>query len=226
MSIVTQIGNTRLYGRHKEALDLLSSGNARDAIQILLELADADPNNHLVCLDIGKTVLKMGMADQAIVAARQAIELDSTSVEAFMLLAQALEIKGDIKDANVALARAVDILRSPFCSDEDFLKAEDAKPKPLIIADQSAIFMKFDIEGDVSSLSLKSLSTEKGSAHILHITISGEPRTQADNGYQIEAEGDLKRDMLLQSLPQEVANAVKIFPAGSFSYTISRKIIS
>jgi tetratricopeptide (TPR) repeat protein len=223
MSIVSQIGNTRLYGKHKEALDLLSSGNAKDAILILLDLADADPNNHLICLDIGKTVLKMGMTDQAIVAARQAIELDSTSVEAFMLLAQALDLKGDLRDANVALARAVDILRSPFCSEEDFLKIEASSPIPLIIADQSAIFTKFDIEGDVSRLSLKSPSTDSGTAHVLRITISGEPRTEADNGYHSEAEGEVKRARLLQSLPLAVAGIVKIFPAESFRYTIFRK---
>jgi tetratricopeptide (TPR) repeat protein len=193
MSIVSQVGNTRLYGKHKEALDLLASGNAQNAILILLDLAEADPNNSLVCVDIGKTVLKLGMNDQAIVAARQAIELDSTSVEAFLLLAHALEAKGEYKEAGVALGRAVEILRSPFRSEEDLLKEDAAAPKPLVIVDQGAIFITFEIEGDVSRLSIKSVSLYKTSAYILRITISGEPRTEVDAGYEVAAQGELPR---------------------------------
>jgi tetratricopeptide (TPR) repeat protein len=215
-----------LYGRHKEALDLLAIGKAQEAILILLDLAEADPNNSLVCIDIGRTVLKLGMNDQAIVAARQAIELDSTSVEAFLLLAHALEAKGEYKGANVALARAVEILRSPFRSEDDLLKADAAAPKPLVIVDQGAIFISFVIEGDISRMSIKAVSPYKNSAYILRITISGEPRTEVDDGYEVAANGELPRERLLQSLPSDIINAVKIFPAEVFGYTIFSKIKS
>jgi hypothetical protein len=222
MSIVSQSGNTRNYGRHKEALDLLSSGRPMDAIKILVELTQADPTNHFVCIDMGYALVKMGMFDKAVIAARQAIELDSNSIEAFILLATAHTSGGDYKDANVALFRTIDLLRNPFREEEEFLKLNC--PKPLVIADQSAVFIDFSIEGDANNLSLKSVTQDRKSEHILKIAISGAVSLICDTGYEQTGKGEIDKKRLLQCLPPEQAAVVNIFPYNKFGYVLFKKI--
>jgi len=93
-------------GRHKEAVELLQAGRAKEAAVMLADLAGADPFNANICVDLGRALMALDMADQAIIAARQAVELDDRNVGAFMLLAQAFERKGLAVEASQALRRA------------------------------------------------------------------------------------------------------------------------
>ncbi|HNX04012.1 MAG TPA: hypothetical protein PKI32_00835 [Opitutales bacterium] len=217
MSIVSQAGNTRLSGRHKEALDLLASGNVRDALLILLELADADPDNHYVCLDLGEVVLRLGMNDQAVIAARRAIEMDTTDPDGFVLLARAQEACGQFHDAYVAMSRAVDVLRNPYRSPEA-LPNEEVVP-PLVIADPQAIFLDFEIVGDADNLSLRSTCKVRGESTIISLTLSGaDPQPPANS--EVVGSGELEKAKLLRCLPAKHASVVGIFPPGSFRYTL------
>ena len=222
MSISSQPGNSRFTGRHKEALDLMAQGMVRDAVLILVDLADADPNNHFVCVDLGRAVLKMGLVDQAVMAARQAIELDSRSVEAFQLLAEAQEVAGNFKDANVALRRAIDILRDPGLSEEDLLK--ERVPLPIVFPEKEAIFILFELAGDVTSLAINSTTQDKKSAFVLHLDIAGGGQPFEKAGYEVDESGSMPRDKVLGALPDDVLPVVKIFPAAEFNYTLLRKV--
>ena len=221
MSIVTQAENTRLFGRHKDALDLLSAGKVKEALTILVDLADEQPCNSYVCLDLGNVVLRMGMADQAVVAAQRAIELDSTSVEAFLLLAKAQENRGNLKDSIVALAHAVDMLRNPHLNEADLAKEE--LPPPLVFTDYTAIFMDFEIAGDVSNLTLKSTTKDKNKTFSIFIAISGDGPTKELKKHSVVESGKLLKERVLKSLPKTLATAVGIFPSTDFSYTLFKK---
>jgi len=221
MSIVSQSRNSRLYGKHKEALDKLSSGLVKDAISILVELATADPTNGFVCMDMGYALVKMGMYDKAVVAARQAIELDSTSVEAFLLLATTLTRKGDLAGANVALLRAIDLLRNPYRTEEEYLN--EKHPRPLVIAEQCAIFIDFTMEGDINNLSFKSLSPYKNGDFILKIALAGNVTFSCDAGYTQVGGGQIEKERLIACVQPELANVVKIFTFAKFGYFIFQR---
>ena len=219
MSIVSQPGNTRLTGRHKEALDLLSSGNVRDALLILLELADAEPNNHYVCMDLGEVVLRLGMFEQAVVAARRAIEMDTTDPDGFALLARALDANGQGHEAYVAMSRAVDILRNPFRDPEDLTK-EEVVP-PLVFSTPPAIFVDFELSGDVAALSLKSTFRTREIHTTILLALSG-PEPAAPENAEVVATGEIEKARLVRSLPAKLASVPGIFPQGTFRYLIYR----
>jgi len=220
MSIVSQTCNTRLFGRHKEALDLLSAGRLTDALLILLELADADSTNHFVCLDLGEVVLRLGMADQAIVAARRAIELDSADSDGFVLLARALEAKGEIRDALVAMARAVDILRDPYRSAEDV--AKEKLVAPLVLSNPPLAFCDFEILGNATNLALASTSSAAGVSTTIRVLLSGAlPEPPA--GQEEIGKGELDKTRFCACLPEKLASIPGLFPQESFAYSLYRK---
>jgi tetratricopeptide (TPR) repeat protein len=220
MSIVSQTCNTRLFGRHKEALDLFSAGRLKDALLILLELADAENDNHFVCLDLGEVVLRLGMADQAVVAARRAIELDSADSDGFILLARALDAKGEPRDALVAMARAVDILRDPYRSAEDVAK-EKLVP-PLVLSNPPLAFCDFETLGNAANLALASTSSAAGVSTTIRILLSG-ALPEAPSGLEEIGTGTLEKSRLVISLPEKLAAIPGLFPQESFSYSLYRK---
>jgi tetratricopeptide (TPR) repeat protein len=220
MSIVSQTCNTRLFGRHKEALDLFSAGNLKDALLILLELADAEPTNHFVCLDLGEVVLRLGMADQAVVAARRAIELDSADCDGFILLSRALDAKGQLRDALVAMARAVDILRDPYRSAEDV--AREKLVPPLVLSKPPLAFYNFEILGNAANLALASTSSAAGVSTTIRILLSG-ALPEAPSGMEEIAAGNVDKSRLCACLPEKQASIPGLFPQESFSYSIYRK---
>ena len=221
MSIFSQDEHSRLFGKHKEALDLFAEGKSREAIMILLDLAEADPCNALVCVDIGRAVLAMGMTDQAVVAARQALELDETNVEALNLLADALEKRGEYQEAMTALRRVIDLAKEPQETPEDL--AKEKAPTPLTVPDFGAVFINFKMLGDASNLTLKSVSEGKSRDNIIYITISGEGTEDAHAEYVEASAGEYSRERLLKSLPEDIASAVALFPGDTFKYKYCRK---
>lgn len=218
MSIFSQVGYSRLFGKHKEALDLFAAGQTKEAIYLLLDLAEAEPTNALVCIDLGRTVLAMGMPEQAVVAARQALELDETSTEALMLLASALEKQGCPKEALVALRRVIELQNDPQRTVEDI---EKEKIKfPLTVPEYGASFLTFKMLGDSSNFTLKSVTDDKGKSEIIYIAISGDGTDDKHDGYSEVFCGEFSRERLLKSLPDEIAATVKLFPGDSFKFKL------
>jgi len=218
MSIFSQVGYSRLYGKHKEALDLFSAGKNKEAILMLLDLADAEPTNALVCIDIGRTVLAMGMPEQAVIAARQAIDLDETNTEALMLLASALEKKGDAGEALVALRRVIELQNDPQRTVEDIEK--EKVEFPLTVPEYGASFLTFNTLGDCTNFTLKSVTEDKNKAAIIYIAIAGEGTDDKHDGYSFALEGEFTRERLLKSLPADIAASVNLFPADTFKYKL------
>jgi hypothetical protein len=218
MSIFSQVGNSRLFGKHKEALDLFAAGKVRDAILILVDLAEAEPTNALVCVDLGKTVLAMGMADQAVIAARQAIDLDETNTEALMLLASALEKTGDCAGANVVLRRVIELQNDPQKTIEDVEKEKILLP--LTVPEYGSSFLSFTILGDSTNFTLKSTTEDKLKAEQIYITIAGEGTEDKHDGYSEAFDGEFTRERLLKSLPENIVSFVKLFPGDTFKYKL------
>jgi tetratricopeptide (TPR) repeat protein len=222
MSIVSQLGNSRLYGRHKEALDKLSAGLPKDALSILVDLVQADPTNGYLCIDMGTVLMRVGMYDKAVIVARQAIELDSTNTEAFLLLASALTAKGDFKGANVALLRTIDLLRNPYRNEEALLK-ENAL-RPLVLGKEHALFIDFTMDGTLGDLSIKSVTLDRKATYVFKMVVSGNVELSPDVGYGQAESGEIEKNRILPCLPPELGNVVKIFPTDKFAYTIFKKI--
>ncbi|MFA5256858.1 MAG: tetratricopeptide repeat protein [Opitutales bacterium] len=219
MGIISQVGRKAPTGRHKEAIELLEAGRAREAVMMLADLADADPFNPYICVDLGKSVLVLGMVEQAIVAARQAVELDGLNMEAFMLLAQALESKGEMAEACQALRRALDLVRNPM---PPLTELEGEKvPLPLSFAEHGAVFMNFEVSGDGANLHLKSLSSD--GKFCVDVRITGDTAASDLDGFSILTEGLLPQERLLQCLPEKFAFAVGLFPASTYPFTLQKK---
>jgi|GEM_PF-6899153 len=219
MGIITEAGRRTVSGRHKEALDLLEKGNVRDAVVLLADLAESDPLNPDICVDLGKAVMILGMVDQAVIAARQAIELDSMNQDAFMLLAHALEAKGEYADACQALRRALDMRRNPLAPIKE-LEGEKV-PLPLSIPEYGAIFIDFEILGDSQNLSLQSTSGCK--KYRINMAIAGNAPVAVDDAFDFLAKGSLPRERVLQSLPDNLSTAISLFASSSFDYTLQKK---
>lgn len=221
MNLVSQQYSTRLQGRHKEALDLFNENKVREAILILADLADEQPANHYICHDLGKAVLAAGMFDQAILAFRQAIELDDTDHESLVMLAKAFELKGDYSDAVVVLNRAVDLLENPGRG-EDALE-KNANFIPLVFPEQGAVFAVFKQVGNALNLVLTSETRDKMRKFAIRIRISGDVPFEPREGYKEISSGELPRSELLDHLEENVANVVRIFPSETFAYSLLQK---
>lgn len=219
MGILSQSAAQNCAGSRREAAELLSKGMAREAALMLADLVDANPFDAGICTDLGKAVMVLGMADQAIVAARRAVELDSSNVEAFVLLSHALESKGEVGDAFQALRRAFDIVRNPLAPPEDFCKKE--APMPLVIAEFSAVFIDFELRGDHANLSLYSKSGDRN--FILQILVRGALPPMGEAGYEVVSRGRMPGLRVIDSLPEKIATAVRLFPTGQFEYILHKK---
>lgn len=218
MSIFSQVGHSRLFGKHKEALDLFSAGKTREAILMLLDLAEAEPTNALVCIDIGRTVMAMGLPDQAVVAARQALELDETNTEALMLLASALEKSGKPEEGLVVLRRVIELQNDPQRTIEDI---ENEKVlHPLTVPEYGVVFLSFSMLGDCTNLTLKSCTSDKAKSELIYITIAGEGTEDKHDGYTEIFAGSFTRERLLKSLPDDIAATVGLFPGENFAFRL------
>jgi tetratricopeptide (TPR) repeat protein len=219
MGILSQSAAVRCAGSRSEAAELLSKGMAREAAMMLADLVDANPFDSALCADLGKAVLVLGMTDQAIVAARRAVELDAANVEAFVLLSLALESQGEVADAYQALRRAFDMARNPLPPVPDFCTRE--APMPLTLSEFTAVFLDFELVGDCANLSLRSKTGD--GRHVLQILVRGALPPLDGAGFEVASRGRFPRERVLDSLPEKIATAVRLFPAEQFDYTLHKK---
>jgi hypothetical protein len=165
-------------------------------------------------------VLRLGMSEQAVVAARRAVELDSTDCDGFILLSRALDAQGETRDALVAMARAVDILRDPFRSAEAVEK-EKLIP-PLAFSRPPLVFTDFETIGDAANFSLSSTCAVAGVTTVIRIVLSGtEPA--APSGMESIGGGEIEKSGLSVSVPEKIAAVVAIFPQETLRYSLYRK---
>ena len=219
MAIVAKRERAPKCAEHREALTMLANGKVRDAVLKLASLTEKEPFNAQLCVDMGKGLLLLGMNDQAIIAARHAIELDSMNVEAFSLLASALDNQGEYAQAEQALRRALDICINGEAPLPDLEK--EPMPIPLTASDCAAIFMDFSLLGDCENLALRSI--DSGKEYRLTLRVRGVLPTDGDEKWTLVREGTYERSRVISALDEKTATAVQLFPAEQFPYILEKK---
>ncbi len=219
MAIQSRAGSAIIDEQRREAMSMLASGLAREAVLKLADLADKEPFNATLCLDMGKALLVLGMEEQAIVAARHAIELDSGSVEAFALLARIHEGRGQYQEAAVALRRALDIRMNPLPGPADLLKTN--VPFPVIFPELGLIFLDFELDGDCENLTLFSDTADE--KHRLRLSIKGMGELPAPGDGELVERGAMSRVRIAQALDEKAAAILAIFPGEQFPYALCRR---
>lgn len=104
-----EIDGTDSWALVNSAIVLTHHGNAKDAVSILKEVTEREPDNAKAFNNLGNSLRVLGRIEEALPNLERAIELDPHSAEAFNNYGVILSEMGDREGSHAAQSRAIEL---------------------------------------------------------------------------------------------------------------------
>jgi len=207
-------------------------GAVSRAIQCLVEASEQNNDTWIYPLELGKVLARTGQVmndpdwlENSLISLKRAVEINPGEAEIFCALATSYELLGRSREAMANLRRAVELLQEKGNEKGD---SRDADPYPAswpLILRRDIHFTRFRPHGTYQKLVLESQCEDN--RHVLWCVLWG--YGEAEYPWKVKdcvivEEGQLARDQLSESLPDDLKRMLDLTPEAVFSFAILKMV--
>jgi SAM-dependent methyltransferase/tetratricopeptide (TPR) repeat protein len=228
---------------HRQGLQAMAAGDSERALDLFAKAAEAEPNNALYSLSIGRLLAQEGMLNQSTLAFLRAQELSPKEPGILLELAEVLKRLDKTQEAAAVLDAASRLSPSPPPAPPAAISvavsASPAPPSPLVL--HGSCFDKLALHGDATGCSL--VGTSSNGQHFLKLELRHHPaKRQTLEGERdimlalnrkhcvtcptVIGFGSILRTDLERCLDESGKKVLAPFPAESYAYLVEQFVPS